>query len=105
MRSSMEDQTLVTPIPGRRNISVLFVDDELSVLRSIRRVLQSAPLEVLVAWGPQEAMETLAARPIDVLVLDVDMPEMTGLELARIARRDHPNTLRMLLTGHATLDK
>src|SRR5579883_2189304 len=86
-------------------ISILFVDDDPDVLRAIHRALQGSPYEVICANGAGDALAVLECRPIDVLVADVDMPEMTGLELAQIARRDHPQTLRMLLTGHATLDK
>ena len=87
------------------SISVLFVDDELPVLRAIKRSLDGAPFAVLTAHGPAEALRILASRPVDVLVADADMPDMTGLELLQIARRDHPVTTRMLLTGCATLDK
>jgi DNA-binding NtrC family response regulator len=86
-------------------ISVLFVDDEAAVLRSIARSLAHAAIDVLTANCAGEALSILDLRHIDVLVTDVDMPDMNGLELALIARRDHPDTLRMLLTGHATLDK
>jgi DNA-binding NtrC family response regulator len=80
-------------------ISVLFVDDDPAVLRSIVRALRGSPFEVLAADGAAEALAILRERHVDVLVSDIDMPEMTGLELIKIVRREFPSTLRMLLTG------
>jgi DNA-binding NtrC family response regulator len=86
-------------------VAVLFVDDEPDQLRAVVRELQDAPFEVLTAATPTEALALLERRRVDVLVADVDMPEMNGLELVRIARRDHPETVRMLLTAHATMER
>lgn len=86
-------------------ISVLFVDDDPAVLRAIRRTLEGTALEVLVAFDAAEAVRTLEARPIDVLVSDIDMPEMDGIELVKLARRRFPATIRMLLTGQSTLTR
>ena len=60
-------------------LSVMFVDDEPLVLRSIARLLETAPLEVLTAGSGAEALRVLEQRPVDVLVADFDMPQMTGL--------------------------
>ena len=86
-------------------ICVLFVDDEAMLLRSIQRNLVGAPFEVIVALGPERALAVMRSRRIDVLVSDIDMPVMTGLELVRLVRREFPTTLRMLLTGEGTLDR
>ncbi len=86
-------------------ISVLFVDDEPAVLRAIRRTLEGTSLEVLVAFDAAEALRILETRPIDVLVSDIDMHEMDGIELVMIARRRFPSTIRMLLTGQSTLSR
>jgi DNA-binding NtrC family response regulator len=86
-------------------VAVLFVDDEPALLRTIARSLTGAPMEVLTAIGAYEALSMMSERRVDVLVSDIDMPEMNGIELVRTARREHPRTLRMLLTGRATLDK
>jgi response regulator RpfG family c-di-GMP phosphodiesterase len=94
--------------PERRDdpvATVLFVDDEPAVLRAIVRSLRDAPFEVLSAHGPAEALALLAERPIDVLVSDIDMPEMSGLDLVKLVRLEHPSTVRMLLTGAGTLGR
>lgn len=90
---------------GDPRITVLFVDDEPPALRAIERAMERTAYNVLCAVGPGEGLRVLANHPVDVLVSDIDMPEISGLELAQICRRDHPQVLRMLLTGHATMEK
>jgi two-component system probable response regulator PhcQ len=87
-------------------VTVLFVDDEPLVLRAIVRLLAGqAGFDVLAAASGIEALAILRTRSVDVLVSDIDMPRMTGLELVRIARREFPGTLRVLLTGAGTMDR
>jgi CheY-like chemotaxis protein len=83
-------------------LTVLFVDDDPAVLRMIRRNLLGRPFDVVTTPSGAEALEVLTSRRIDVLVTDLEMPQMTGMELMRIARRRFPGTLRMVLTGAAT---
>jgi len=96
--------TIPPPFDDDR-VCVLFVDDEPAILRAIKRTLQNVPLEVLTASDGRAALTLLDERRIDVLVSDIDMPGMNGLELLALARRHHPTTLRMLLTGQSTLDR
>jgi DNA-binding NtrC family response regulator len=85
-----------------RPITVLFVDDDATVLRAIRRSLLACEFEVLTVESGAEALALLAARHVDVVVSDLDMPEMTGIELLRTVRERWPRVLRMVLTGTAT---
>ena len=64
-------------------ISVLFVDDEPLVLNAIVRAVSGLPFEVLSAASGEEALAMLEQRRVDVLVSDIDMPGMSGLELMR----------------------
>ena len=90
---------------SRAPISVLLVDDDPALLRAVARALRDPELEVLTAGSAPEALEVLRRRPIDVLVSDIDMPGVSGLELIAIVRREFPATVRMLLTGAATSDR
>ncbi len=86
-------------------VSVLFVDDEALILQTIQRILRGGTLEVLVASDAKEAMRILDERRVDVLVSDIDMPGMDGLALIAWTRKQHPTTLRMVLSGHGTLER
>ena len=72
-----------------RGLDVLVVDDEGPALADLARQLRalSETAEVRTAAGGQEALSTLAERPFDVVFLDVRMPGIDGLELARVLRR------------------
>jgi DNA-binding LytR/AlgR family response regulator len=72
-----------------RALDVLVVDDEAPALADLSRLLRSLPstADVCTAASGQEALRTLAGRPFDAVFLDVRMPGIDGLELARVLRR------------------
>lgn len=82
------------------NTKVLFVDDEPHVLQSYQRTLRKAfPLEV--ASGGVEALERISAEgPYAVVVSDMRMPGMNGLELLTEVKSRTPDTVRIMLTGN-----
>lgn len=84
--------------------SLLLVDDEPEILESLRRALRADGYELLTTTSPTEAIAILANRHVDILVTDLRMPDMSGLELVTHVRRNHPDVVRVLLTGFATLD-
>ncbi len=81
--------------------TILFVDDETRVLKSIQRGLIAEPYTCLFALSGMEALEIMASRPVQVIITDMRMPEMTGLELLQEVRRLYPETIRMVLSGYA----
>jgi len=83
---------------------VLFVDDEPHVTEALKRVLRKQPYEVLSANSAEGALEILAREPVDVVVSDERMPGMSGSQFLAIVCRDYPDTIRMMLTGHASLE-
>ncbi|MGC5699090.1 response regulator [Pseudomonas sp. NFXW11] len=84
--------------------SLLLVDDEASILSSLRRLLRSEPYEVLLAESGARALEILAERPVDLVLSDARMPGMDGAALLARVRQLYPATRRILLTGYADLD-
>jgi HD-like signal output (HDOD) protein len=86
-----------TPCIGGK---VLFVDDEVNVLQSIKRGFLNAPFEVLTAPGPQEALDLLTREDIDVVVTDFRMPHMDGLKFLQQVRERYPRTARVILSGY-----
>ena len=80
--------------------TVLFVDDEEKILRSLKRGLMDEPYESLFANSGQEALEILRQNEVHVLVTDMRMPEMSGLELLRAVKKEYPHIVRMVLSGY-----
>jgi len=83
--------------------AVLFVDDEEKHLRSLKRVLRDEPYNTLFANSGKEALEVLKGNEVHVLVTDMRMPEMSGLDLLRIVKQDYPRIVRMVLSGYTQI--
>jgi CheY-like chemotaxis protein len=89
-------QSGVVPARSRR---VLIVDDEPLVLKSVARVVRLMGYDVTLAADGYEAIEQLRARPFDVIVSDVSMPQMDGLELLKRVREIDRRVPVVLATG------
>jgi two-component system NtrC family response regulator len=83
--------------------SILVVDDEESICRLIAKELQSGHRSVRTAFSGTEARRQMRARPPDVVLLDLCLPDADGLELLAELRRQQPDTEFVLLTGYGTI--
>ena len=83
---------------------VLFVDDEPRVTKGLKHTLFQENYEILTANSGPEALEILRRESVDVVVSDEKMPGMSGTLLLSVIRRDYPNTVRIMLTGQASLE-
>lgn len=83
---------------------VLFVDDEPRILEAMRRMLWSRRHDwtICLANSGQEALALLADSPCDLVVSDIRMPGMTGVEFLDAIRQRHPGTIRIALSGQAS---
>lgn len=86
------------------DIVVLFVDDEPAALRSLRRMLIRSPFACLFEECGQLALETLARQRVDILVADLRMPEMDGIQLLQMVRERHPDVIRLVLSATSDRD-
>jgi two-component system response regulator HupR/HoxA len=84
-------------------ITILFVDDDEKILSAIHRELMDEPYEFLFATSGQEALKILEQNEVAVLVSDMRMPQMDGMELLKIAKEKYPATIRMMISGHANI--
>jgi len=80
--------------------TVLFVDDDEAILHSLERALIDEPYNTLFAKSCQEALEILQQKEIHVIVAEMCMSEMTGLELLRAAKKEYPDVIGMILSGY-----
>ncbi|VVN76726.1 Chemotaxis response regulator protein-glutamate methylesterase [Pseudomonas fluorescens] len=94
----MEEQS--APISPHRP-KVLLVDDEESILNSLRRLLRSQPYDVLLATSGAQALEMLTQQPVDLVMSDARMPNMDGATLLARVHELYPATTRIMLTGYA----
>ena len=83
---------------------ILAIDDDPEILSSLRRALTGIGCPVLTTEDADQVFAILEDQPIDLLISDIDMPAMNGLELVRRVRTIHPDVVRVLLTGHGTYD-
>jgi HD-like signal output (HDOD) protein/CheY-like chemotaxis protein len=81
--------------------SVLFVDDEPLVLQGLQRMLRSQRPNWTLRFASRgrEALELLERESFDAVVSDLRMPEMDGVELLNIVMKNHPDTMRIILSG------
>jgi DNA-binding NtrC family response regulator len=83
----------------------LLVDDETSFLSVMSKRLTSRDLDILTAAGGREGLDILEKDPeVDVVILDVKMPGMDGLETLQEMRKRFPLVEVIMLTGHATVE-
>lgn len=86
-----------------QNHSVLFVDDEVNILKALQRLLRSEPFEVLTASHAAEALELIDQHQPQVIVSDQRMPEMSGVDFLASVRDRHSDVVRMMLTGYTDM--
>ncbi|MGQ0810875.1 MAG: sigma-54-dependent transcriptional regulator [Nitrospiraceae bacterium] len=84
--------------------SILIVDDEVSILNSLSSILSDEGYEVLVAKSGAEAIKLYASDPPDLMLLDIWMPEIDGLETLRRVRELAPQAQVMMMSGHGSIE-
>jgi len=83
--------------------TVLFVDDEVNILSSIKRTLRREGYDILTASSADEGFSLLAKYPIQVVVSDQRMPEMNGTEFLARVKSLYPETVRIVLSGYSEI--
>jgi DNA-binding NtrC family response regulator len=83
---------------------VLLVDDETDFLETLTKRLKKRNLTLKSASTGEEALRLLTSETVDVVVLDVRMPGMDGIQVLREIKKDYPLVEVILLTGHANVE-
>jgi CheY-like chemotaxis protein len=83
----------------RKAPAVLCVDDDPSILKLTKMALELAGYRVLTAENGEEALRKFSAKSVNAVVLDYEMPEMNGAEVASAMKRLNPHVPKILFTG------
>ena len=86
------------------NATLLLVDDEPNVTDALKRALRREPYEILTATSGPAALELLGRQHVDVVISDEQMPGMSGSVFLSTVRKQFPHTIRMILSGQASLE-
>ena len=87
--------------PGKHRI--LVVDDELTVCKSIRKVLVREDCEVDMALSSEEALSKEAEQPYDVMIIDLKMPGLSGMDLLKLLKARNSKARIIMVTGYPTM--
>ncbi len=85
--------------------TILIVDDEISYLKLLRAVLEEEGYAIVTAEHGPEAMEILKNSDIDLIITDMRMPEMNGLQLLDAVRNGWPDIPVIIMTAHGSIEK
>ncbi len=86
-----------------KRYGLLIVDDELANLQKLQRAF-IGQYDVYSALSGAEALKILENTPVDAVITDQKMPDMTGIELLEISQKSYPNLVRIVLTGFTEVD-
>lgn len=92
--------TIVQPNMGRQ-FTIVFAEDDSAVRGIVVEVLRAKGFRVLPAADGHEALRLLAAHPVDLLLADIVMPGLDGVQLARKAKQMHPAIKVLFTTGYS----
>ena len=84
--------------------TLLLVDDEANILNALRRLFRPHGYRVLTAESGAAGLELMSSESVDLVISDMRMPQMNGAEFLERVQTEHPDVVRILLTGYADLD-
>jgi len=85
---------------AEQNNTILFVDDEPNVVQALLRIFRNKPYSILTALSGREALEILERQQVQVIVSDLNMPEMNGLQLLKRVKKMHPHIVGIIFSGN-----
>jgi CheY-like chemotaxis protein len=91
-------------VSGRETERILVVDDSEAILKVVGRVLGERGYDITVDDRPTEALERLRHKQVDLMLVDILMPEMNGMQLVKKALALHPDIKVLMMTGYSSAD-
>lgn len=84
---------------------ILLVDDEKDFVETLAERMRTRGMNVSTSTSAKDVLATVDIESFDAIVLDLQMPDMDGIEALKLIRAKNPNLQVILLTGHATVEK
>ncbi len=102
-KSKMENESTKEPLCG--NETILFVDDEISIVKMIKRMLERLGYKVKTKTNPVEALDLFKSKPdhFDLVITDMTMPQMTGVKLSEKLMEIRSDIPVIICTGHSSM--
>jgi len=97
LRNGGEEEELSNP-------RILVVDDEMIVCESCKRILEEEGYEVEVALSGKEAFGKMKENLFDIVITDLKMPGIDGMEVLKTFRKEYPDTIVIMITGFSTVE-
>ncbi len=88
----------------KENISILIVDDDELILDSFSKLIRLKGYSVYTAINGKKALEVIYKEKVEVVITDMKMPEMNGMELLKIVKKRYPNIDVIIITGYGGID-
>jgi len=85
-------------------VKILVVDDEKQICKNVEKILSKNNYEIVQATSAKEAMEKMAQDSFSLLISDIVMPEMNGLELLKLVKKEWPLTKAVMMTAYASTE-
>jgi DNA-binding NtrC family response regulator len=98
----MAEDTAQPKAPGQKTL--LIADDEPNIRRVLQAIFSKDGYEVLVAENGVKALELADKQPVDVLITDLIMPDMNGVELLQKIKQRYPSVVAIMITAYATIN-
>jgi len=92
------------PSPGATRPTLLVVDDEPGIVDSLQKIFEREHLRVLTATSGAEALELIRREPVSVMITDLMMAGMSGMDLLKASRSLSPETETVLMTAYGTVE-
>ncbi|MCX7725598.1 MAG: response regulator [Chitinispirillaceae bacterium] len=83
-----------------KKYSILVVDDDQNVCKIMKDLFQTKDYETYLAHNGREALEIISKKPLDLVISDIQMPEMDGFELFQILEKEYPHIRRIMMTSY-----
>ncbi|MCY3023429.1 MAG: response regulator, partial [Planctomycetota bacterium] len=101
---TVSNGTAARGAPAERRRRIVVLDDEVSIQRLLRVILEGEGYEVLATDDGQEALDIVARQPVDLIIQDLRMPKMDGLTFLRVLKERDPSVPSIVLTAFGTFE-